>query len=310
MGVPAPHRIEWNLLHNAIDFIRYGVELFFAADSTNGGPPAIFAGTRPRERPDHAYKHAILNLHAGCLLLLKERLRQAHEAFVYHDIDRAGASLKKKGGGSRKPIRTVDFDQAMNRLENWAGVSLGADEKKTLRWLQTKRNEVEHFKFSLFRKEAEKHVSATVEFAYIFLRDELEVELEDELSRDAWRHVSALREIAKRIAKEKLDRLLAFGEHVKGLSLTELEKFSEVEAYHPKHNPDPVDPMECQACGDFSVYPAYSDDPLEAGTLVCTNPECREVCWAHSCSRCGAQTSGAEWCDQCEADFVRVLEKD
>lgn len=289
------HKIEWNLLENGIDFVRSSVELFFAASISYEDKP-FAAVPRVAERPDHTFKYAILHLHAGCLLLLKERLRREHPALIYKDVDVLDPKKQK----------TVDFDQALKRLRVWSDYELTTSNAKLLRRLQNKRNALEHFKVELNRKEAQALISESVEFAYVFLRDELEVRLEDRISEEAWHHVSALREVAERIEAERRARWEALQKHYREASPAELEALAdEGGSYDPSDGGVPFDALECDACGEYSLYLEPTHE-----ALVCTNPDCRELSPIGDCERCGALVRGDGWCADCIGYMQYQMEKD
>ncbi len=290
---PSSRRIEWNLLENGIDFVRSSVELFFAAGVPFADGP-IGVRQPSAGRPDHAFKYAILHLHAGCALLLKERLRREHPALIHKSVD----------GVDPNKHKTVDFDQALSRLQRWSDYELPESSRKTLRKLQTKRNRLEHFKVELYRQEAERLISAGVEFAYTFLRDELGVLLEDEISREAWHHVSALREVAKRIEQERRARWDSLARHYQEAPVSELEALEQ--GYCDPSDPDDgLEAQECDACGDTTLFLEPSGE-----AFVCTNPACRELSPVGSCVRCGTLTCGEGMCEDCVGYMHYVMEKD
>ena len=311
------HELRWKLLENGIDFIRSGVEAYFDTPRTPRPSwiPPVGRPTLPNDvedflepgadtdaddasRPDHAYKYAILHLHAGCLLLFKERLRQGHECLIYQRIDGSFDDPK------RRP-KTVDFDQALGRLSTWAGVELDGRVRRCLRTLQTLRNDLEHFEVKLNKQHAEAVVTSIVEFAYRFLRDELQTQLEHEISPKAWRHVSQLRSIAERIAAEAAQDWKRRADECRNMSDADLQELAEQDEYHPKHNPDARDPIWCEECDTQSVHVVAPD------LLVCTNTECRRVFEADACLRCGEPVYlGATCCDNCEGYIDHVMSKD
>jgi len=305
------NELRWKLLDNGIDFIRSGVEAYF---DTNARPrPAGPFGVPPEDdgawldaedganapaRPDHAYKYAVLHLHAGCLLLFKERLRREHESLIFQKID-------GNFEGARKRPKTVDFDQALERLTRWGRVTLAESDRKHLRTLQRLRNDFEHFEVQLERRHAEAVVTGIVEFTYRFLRDELDTKMEDEVNASSWRHVSQLRTIAERIKKEDAEDWQRRFEECRKMSKDELRELAAQGAYHPKHNPDARAPLWCGDCGRESLHAVAPD------MLVCTTPKCGGVFEADACLRCGETVlAGTTYCDDCEGYIEHQMSKD
>jgi len=308
------HKLHWNLLHNGIDFIRAGVEAYFDTSEPRRwagpgpfGAPALHeddldlngsSDSASEPRPDHAYKYALLHLHAGCLLLFKERLRREHECLVYENIDANFSSTKK-------PPRTVDFDQALGRLAKWTPVRLTPQDTRRLRRLQKERNDVEHFEVKIDKRHAESIVTRVVEFATTFLRDELGTKLEDEVSVRAWEKVSKLRKIAERLRQEEIEAWKQRVAHYSGLSDADLGALGEIEDFHPRHNPHPEKLEWCDSCCQESLKLVAPD------MYVCTNPDCREILEAEPCLTCSATSlPGSIYCEDCEGYYSHLASKD
>lgn len=115
--------LKFNLVENGIDFIRSGVEQYFLRDT-------------PRAR-DH--KYAVLHIFAGVLLLLKERLRRAHPSLILARVEDAAKDVTKED------VKTVAFDQAVDRLKACADVRIPSEQMATLRSAQRIRNQLEHY---------------------------------------------------------------------------------------------------------------------------------------------------------------------
>jgi hypothetical protein len=105
-----PRKIQFDLLTNARDSLRQSIQMIAWKDDF--GPP------------DHArLKHAIINAAHSIELLLKERLRQVHPAFVWEKVDEY-PKLDK---------RTVTVDTAISRLRTIAAVD--TDDERILKSL-------------------------------------------------------------------------------------------------------------------------------------------------------------------------------
>lgn len=128
---------------------------------------------------DHArLKHAITNAAHSIELLLKERLRQVHPAFVWENIDKF-PSLK---------ARTVTVDAAISRLKNICGVMFDKQDEENLLSLRTTRNAIEHYQWRATEKEAKIIVGNALSFAFSFAIEQLGTDLEADFKQDdTWR---------------------------------------------------------------------------------------------------------------------------
>jgi hypothetical protein len=269
----APPGLKLSLLSNGIDFIQSGIEHFFLEDYPD-----------PR-----SHKYAILHLFAGVLLLLKERLRQEHWSLIFKDLARAGESDAK----------TVDFDEALQRLKSCSKLQIGDRDAKLLRKAQLLRNRLEHYEFELNLQESQDLIGRLSEFTYLFLRDNLATDLEKHLSPDVWERLRDLREIARRLEEERHEAWLRRTAKYRDLSSEDLIAIrDELEPYHPKHNPDPVEAEWCDSCGTESLVRVDND------IAVCTNPECRAIETVGECMRCYAPlVGGGVFCEGCQ-DYI------
>jgi hypothetical protein len=253
--------LKLNLLSNGIDFIQSGV-LYFVHDE-----------------PDPAsHKYAILHLFSGMLLLLKERLRREHPSLIFKEVKDVG----------RSDARTVDFDEALSRLESCASVVLDEKIKKTLRAAQRLRNQLEHYEFTIDLRHAQAVIGDVSEVAYLFMRDELDEHLETHVQPEVWTRMQFLQGIAKRVEEDEIEDWRSRAVQYVEMDDNDLATLANsVEPYHPKHNPDPDAFLECPECGEETLVQTEDRD-----IGVCTNLECRQVSEIASCLRCGDRLPG------------------
>lgn len=268
--MPDVDKLKLDLLTNGIDFIQSGVEYFL------------------RDDPDpRSHKYAVLHLFSGLLLLLKERLRREHPSLIFKEVRELGKPAAK----------TVDFDEAIARLESCAAVKFGDQQKKVLRSAQNMRNVVEHYEFEINLRQAQSIIGDLSEFIYCFMQDELDERLEAHVSTEVWHRMQQLREIAKRVEAEETADWKRRAANYTTLTNEQLAALGDVEPYHPKHNPDPEQFIYCQECGEETVVVTEDRD-----IGVCTNPKCREVHPIAGCLRCGERMiQDSTYCDNCEA---------
>lgn len=66
--------LRLNILENAIDFVRSGIEDYFRTDAPDA----------------RVHKYAVLDIFAGVILLLKERLSREHESLIFAKVEEIG----------------------------------------------------------------------------------------------------------------------------------------------------------------------------------------------------------------------------
>jgi len=264
------HRLKLDLLNNGIDFVRSGVEHFF------------------NDSDRRALKYAILHLFAGLLLLFKERLSQEHPSLIFKNPQDA---LKEES-------KTVDFDEALDRLKVCANVRFDDAQLRLLRRAQRHRNQLEHYEFNLDLREAQSLTGKLSEFIYLFLRDHLNTRLEEHLNPMDWHRLQDLRDIAKRIDQERTEEWRGRAEKYFNLTPEEREELAGgIQPYHPRHNPDPELFHRCDQCGNETLVVTEERD-----IAVCTGPDCGNVEYVGECVRCDGSVFGTDgFCDDCLA---------
>ncbi|MCE9663908.1 hypothetical protein LY622_10675 [Halomonas sp. M5N1S17] len=207
--------IHFRLLDNARDSLSHAVELLAWKD----------IGT------DHTrLKHAITNSAHAVELLLKERLRLIHPAFIWEKIDKY-PSLE---------AQTVNVSTAIVRLERVGGVELSQSDKNNLKSLRNTRNAIEHYEWSTSEKEAKLIVGNALSFAFSFADQELGIDLAAEFKRDdTWRALlQELTDFVRAYGKRIAERLQENGEHP--------EYCEECDEYTV-----PYDGGSCELCGHW-----------------------------------------------------------
>lgn len=271
MAKALAEELKLNLLNNGLDFIQSGVRFFL------------------HDEPDPAsHKYAILHLFSGLVLLLKERLRREHHSLIFKNVTDAW----------KPDAKTVDFDEVITRLEACACVTFDDKAKRTLRTAQGLRNLIEHYEVTIDIRQAQAVIGDLSELAYLFMRDELDVRLENHVEAEVWDRMQELRRISARLKAEEIEEWKRRVAKYSALSDQELDTLADLEPYHPKHNPDPDTFLECPECGKETVVQMEGDPDIG----VCTNKECREVSVITSCFRCGERlTDGTDLCAGCES---------
>jgi hypothetical protein len=263
----------------SLDFIREGVEALYGEHHSP---------------PPHAYKYALLHVFSGTLLVLKERLRRAHPSLIFKDVARSGAPEAK----------TVDFDEALNRLEGAAGVKLEANERVMLRAVQTKRNALEHFEANLHLAEVNELVGKLVEFLERFLHEQLQESLFKYVSGDAGRQIADLAKVAERLRKAHLAEWSSRAKQYRRITKKRLRELADEAEVNLRDGGEEL--LECPTCSASSVA------ALESDIGICTEWDCREMCELASCERCGRPTVATSlgYCADCTAELQDRMDRD
>jgi len=151
--------ISFDLINNAKDSLRHAVNVLVSLDAPTPG----------------SLKQAILSVSHAAELLLKERLRIIHPAFVWENVDRYPAL----------DSRTVNTDRAVTRLESLGGISFSDPDKSALRACRVLRNAIEHYEFTVTRKEAKVILGKALSFVFDFATRELGLDLEEDFKQDS-----------------------------------------------------------------------------------------------------------------------------
>ncbi|NOK32344.1 hypothetical protein HMI49_03900 [Corallococcus exercitus] len=295
----APQPLTLSLLRNGIDFVQAAVILLYS----NANLPLL------------KHKYAVLHIFSGALLLLKERLSREHRSLIWAEIKDVDDQGKK----------TVDFDECLNRLHRIANVKLDDSQRKLLRRAQEHRNRIEHYAIDLNPHLAETLVAEMVEFIFVFMRDELNENLENDLPSDAWGKVQRLRQVAQRLQQEeeeKEKKRLSSAERryrktIKNLSphdsdwmekahqyismpSVELEALAD-QTWWDRHDPPPQTPMRCRRCKADTAIIVLDD------VAICTNPDCRHPHAVFNCKLCDRKNIRAanegDSCEDCGEPF-------
>jgi hypothetical protein len=172
--------IKFDLIANASDSLRRAVDLL-AWDDFNS---------------DHAkLKHAIVNAAHAIELLLKERLRRVHPAFVLQEVDKYPNIL----------AITVSAATAVRRLKAIANIPISKTDEANLEAIRLTRNTIEHYEWHASETEARVIVGNALSFAFDFASEHLGIDLSEGFKKDdTWK---MLIEQARDFAKAHGERL-------------------------------------------------------------------------------------------------------
>jgi hypothetical protein len=232
------------LVENALDSFEHAIS------HLNAMPKAPTAG---------AFKRIILDLSHVAELLFKERLRQIHPAFILSDIDKYPSAS----------AHTVTASDALRRLQRIGEVEFNEADQSALKTIREKRNEIEHYEFSIDATEAKVVIGSVLAFIFRFATDEVGLD---------W--------AGRRIEDPAWKRLTEYAEFY------EIEKARVLEALDASGIPT----MECPTCGNETF-------DMEAEVCVlCGHSE--EVLQCKSCNAdylySNVEYEEAELCPECE----------
>lgn len=150
--------IKFDLINNAKDSLNHVVEHLTNAEGASPGD----------------LKRAIKDVAHAIELLLKERLRRVHPAFIWQDVD--------KYPSDRAYI--VSTIKAVERLSKVAKVSLSDGEKKTIYACKKVRDAIEHYEFVFDLQETKGIIGRMLSLILDFSKRHLDLDLEQEFRKD------------------------------------------------------------------------------------------------------------------------------
>lgn len=138
---------KFNLIENANDSLEHAIKHIGPIDKNSIGD----------------WKRIVVGFAHVIELLFKEKLRQIHPAFVFDNIDKYPS----------KGAFTVGAEKAFKRLQSVGGIKFSKLEISAINTAREKRNEIEHFEFSISKEEARALVGQVLSFIFTFSEDHL-----------------------------------------------------------------------------------------------------------------------------------------
>jgi len=149
---------KFDLIENAKDSLAHAVEHF----TKSANPTAS------------DLKRAILDVSHVIELILKERVRRIHPAFIWSNIDQYPSTK----------AQTIGVNKAISRLFNLEKISLSNESKNTLLACRRIRNLIEHYEFEIELKRARIIVGRMLSFIFEFAKLYLDLDLESDFKSD------------------------------------------------------------------------------------------------------------------------------
>lgn len=177
---------KFTLVENALDSLEHAISHLNAMSEV----PAV--GT---------FKRVILDLSHVAELLFKERLRQIHPAFVLSDVDKYPSAT----------AHTVTSADALRRLQRIGEVEFDESDQSALKTIREKRNEIEHYEFSIDEAEANVVIGSVLAFIFRFATDEVGLNWSERRINDpTWTRLNKYAEFYE-IEKVRVSSALAEG---------------------------------------------------------------------------------------------------
>lgn len=151
---------KFNLIENAQDSLIHAIDHLGSVNTNSTGD----------------WKRAILDLSHVVELLLKERLRRVHPAFVFKKIENYPSPKEF----------TVNTAIALERLKKFGGLTFSKSEENAVTGARNKRNDIEHFEFIITNEEAKIIVGQALSFILKFAEKELELDWKAHIEEDKW----------------------------------------------------------------------------------------------------------------------------
>jgi hypothetical protein len=173
---------KFNLIDNALDSLEHAIIHLTTVGTLGVGD----------------YKRVILDLSHVAELLFKERLRMIHPAFVLSNVDKYPSTS----------AHTVSSEDALKRLKKIGGVEFKDEDTAALKTIREKRNEIEHYEFTISEDEAKVIIGNVLVFIFRFSCDEIGLDWADRRLHDpAWSKLNEYTEFYKAQLAHILDTL-------------------------------------------------------------------------------------------------------
>lgn len=237
-----------SLLQNAADSIRLGVE-----DFESGEAARLISAAR--------------NLHAGVLLVYKEKLRrlspeESEEVLLKQRIVPAwdtNGHLIFKGEGQK----TVDIQDIKNRFK---GLEIIIDTTRLDRVTKV-RNEIEHY----YTNSGTDAVRGIIAESFVLFRDFVRAELNEDprqlIGEEAWEAMTSIKEVYDKERDECVKAIEDFEWTASELQEAALETTckecgsSLIEPKNDRRRPD----VECRSCGKVYFFEEFAERALAEG---------------------------------------------
>ncbi|MDU1141590.1 hypothetical protein [Aeromonas rivipollensis] len=235
---------KFNLIENASDSLEHAIKHMGPIDQNGVGD----------------WKRIIVDFSHVIELLFKEKLRQIHPAFVFDNIDKYPS----------KDAFTVGAEKAFQRLQKIGYITFSKEEVRAINTAREKRNEIEHFEFSISEDEAKILVGQVLSFIFTFSEEHLDLDWKNtHLKNKRWYILSQYTELYSDLLRKANDKI----------------------------NAEDLNPIECTSCHNDTFSAEHEK------CLVCSYEEevlsCRWCKKPYIFSSCSYREN-TELCPSCE----------
>lgn len=176
-------REKFDLLANAKDSLNHMVEHFSTSPDPSAGN----------------LKRSILDIVHVVELVLKERLRRAHPALIWENVDRYPSRM----------ARTVTIEKAIGRLRKIEKIRIPENQLKSIDLCIKLRNEIMHYEFQIDKEASRAVAGRLLSFILFFTKTHLGLNWEGEFKSDKkWKALIDIKEFWEAHSKE-LEKKLA-----------------------------------------------------------------------------------------------------
>jgi hypothetical protein len=326
MSATDEFEFELDLLSNGIDFILRGIDEIYEEELLSDRDFATQL-IEPKSMPARAYKYIVLHLFSGFLLILKHRLYIHNELAIYIGTIQ---DVKNKLRSGKKLPATIDYDEALGRLEMILNFTFSDDDLKVINRIREYRNTFEHYKASGNKYHLWDSIIRFLNIIETFLREQLHTNIEDltedtitigkmQVIEQVWqRSLDKEKERQKlEIYNWKLEMQIILNRFVylQSQGRISIKQNQFTDKYIDIDDDDDIDYdiedpnlLECPSCCEVSL--------IIKGEFcgICANPECNEVYPITTCYICPNPVVGFRWedsfCEECRSHMDHLMSKD
>ena len=173
---------KFNLIENANDSLEHAIKHMGPIDQNVVGD----------------WKRIIVDFAHVLELLFKEKLRQIHPAFVFDNVDNYPKNKEF----------TVGAKKAFERLQSIGGIKFSKQEARAIKTAREKRNEIEHFEFSISENAAKVLTGQVLSFIFSFSEEHLQLDWKSiHLKEKHWWILSQYTEFYSDVLRKAQDKI-------------------------------------------------------------------------------------------------------
>lgn len=242
---------KFNLVENAKDSLSHAIEHLGPVNENTTGD----------------WKRIISDLAHVIELLVKERLRMIHPAFVFKNVDRFPST----------DAYTVGAELALSRLQKIGGISFSESEVKAVKVAREKRNGIEHFEFTIDNHEAKVLVGQALSFILKFAEEKLGLEWNVLcFNGGKWRVLQEYKEFYKSLQNSVEEKIISKEVPVIECTSCHNESF-DLDSEKCLMCGHEEEVLECRWCKESYIY---SSCEYDQGAELCPSCERKDGCAA------------------------------